>query len=87
MTAVVTRAAAGHIPALLPLVEQYWAFEDVAGYDPARVGTGLTAEIDEFFVLPSCRGRGNDAAREFYRRHGYSDRAGFALLDKMLDLR
>jgi hypothetical protein len=29
-------------------------------------------------------GRGNDAAREFYRQHGYSDRAGFELLDKML---
>ena len=151
MNATIKRAAAGDIPVLLALVEQYWAFEDIAGFDPARVGTelerlfadprlgagwiadvkgkpagyllavyvfslehlGLTAEIDEFFVLPSCRGhgagskllqaaeaefarmmctnvslqlgRGNDAAREFYRRHGYSDRAGFDLLDKMLD--
>lgn len=153
VTAIVRPAAAGDIPALLPLVELYWAFEDIAGFDPARVGRelerlfadprlgagwiaevngkpagyllavyvfslehlGLTAEIDEFFVLPSCRGhgagsqllqmaeaefarmmctnvslqlgRGNDVAREFYRRHGYSDRAGFELLDKMLDLR
>jgi len=84
------------IPALLPLVEQYWLFEDIAGFDPARVGRelghavtdpklascwiaftcgqavgyllavyvfslehlGLTAEIDEFFVLPSARGKG-----------------------------
>jgi GNAT superfamily N-acetyltransferase len=84
------------IPALLPLVEQYWVFEDIAGFDPARVGRelaracadptlasgwiacakggavgyllavyvfslehlGLTAEIDEFFVLPSARGKG-----------------------------
>ena len=74
---------------------------------------GLTAEIDEFFVLPSARGRGigdallqlaeaefvrrgctnvalqlgrgNDGARAFYRRHGYADRAGFELLDKMLE--
>jgi GNAT superfamily N-acetyltransferase len=73
---------------------------------------GVTAEIDEFFVLPSCRGhgagsqllqaaeaefarmkctnvslqlgRGNDTARTFYRRQGYSERAGFELLDKML---
>lgn len=151
MNAIVKRAAAGDIPVLLALIEQYWAFEDIAGFDPARVGTelkrlfakprlgaawlaeangvpagyllavyvfslehlGLTAEIDEFFVLPSGRGRGagsqllqaaeaefarmkctnvslqlgrgNDAAREFYRRHGYSDRAGFELLDKTLD--
>ena len=81
---------------LLPLVEEYWRFEDVAGFDPARIGGqlqrllaeprlgagwiaadrgralgyllavyvfslehgGLTAEIDEFFVLPSARGAG-----------------------------
>jgi GNAT superfamily N-acetyltransferase len=151
VNASVRRAAAGDIPALLALVEQYWAFEAITGFDSARVGTelkrlfadpplgagwfaeangrpagyllavyvfslehlGLTAEIDEFFVLPSCRGHGagsqllqaaeaefarmkctnvclqlgcgNDAAREFYRRHGYSDRAGFELLDKTLD--
>jgi hypothetical protein len=29
---------------------------------------GLTAEIDEFFLLPSARG--NEAARDFYRRQG-----------------
>jgi GNAT superfamily N-acetyltransferase len=141
---------AGDIPALLALVEQYWAFEGIAGFDAVVVGgqlerlfadprlgaawiaevngkpagyllavyvfslehLGLTAEIDEFFVLPPGRGhgvgaqllqaaeaefarmkctnvslqlgRGNDPAREFYRRHGYSDRAGFELLDKML---
>ena len=151
MTAIVRPATTGDIPALLALIEQYWAFEDIAGFDPAGVGAelrrlfaeprlgagwiaevngkpagyllavyvfslehlGLTAEIDEFFVLPSCRGhgagsqllqaaeaeftrmkctnvslqlgRGNDAAHEVYRRHGYLDRAGFELLDKMLD--
>ena len=83
------------IPALLPLVEQYWIFEDITHFDAARVASGLgrmsadaslasgwiafsrgqavgyllavyvfslehlglTAEIDEFFVLPSARGR------------------------------
>lgn len=141
---------AREIPALLPLVEQYWLFEDIAGFDSARVGReleracadpglasgwiaylrgdavgyllavyvfslehlGPTAEIDEFFVLPSARGkglgdallrlaeaefarrhctnvslqlgRGNDGARAFYGRHGYGERAGFELLDKML---
>lgn len=73
---------------------------------------GMTAEIDEFFVLPSARGqgigsalldaaeaeflrvgctnvqlqlgRGNDAAREYYRRRGYGERAGYELLDKPL---
>ena len=138
------------ILALLPLIEQYWIFEDVSGFDAARVteelqrfcadpalGTGwiasvngkpagyllavyvfslehlgLTAEIDELFVLPSARGKGlgdellelaeaefirrgctnvalqlgkgNDGARVFYRAHGYDERAGFELLDKML---
>ena len=149
----IRRIIAADIPAVLPLVEQYWTFEDIAGYDPARIGKelerlcadprlgagwiaeekgshplgyllavyvfslehlGLTAEIDEFFVLPSARdqglglallqaaeaefvrmkctnvslqiGRGNDAARGFYRRQGYSERSGFELLDKMLNL-
>ena len=73
---------------------------------------GLTAEIDEFFVLPSRRGhdigsnllkiaeeefvrrrctnvslqlgRGNERARTFYRQHGYGERTGYELLDKML---
>lgn len=139
------------VPALLELVEQYWLFEDLPGFEPQAVGAqlrrlcddprlgagwiahdgrrpigyllavyvfslehlGLTAEIDEFFVLPSGRGkgtgsallqsaeaefrrarctnvslqlgRGNEAAREFYRRQGYADRAGFELLDKDLE--
>jgi GNAT superfamily N-acetyltransferase len=141
---------AADIPGLLPLVEQYWIFEDIAGFDATRVARqlerlvadpglgngwiavargapvgyllavyvfslehlGLTAEIDEFFVLPSARGkgagdgllrlaeaefarrrctsvalqlgRGNDRARAFYRAHGYGERAGFDMLDKML---
>ena len=73
---------------------------------------GLTAEIDEFFVLPEQRsrgiglellniaetafvtagctkihlqlGRGNDAARAFYGRHGYVSRDGYQLYDKTL---
>ena len=138
------------IPALLPLIEQYWIFEDVSGFNSASVTKelqrfcadpalgsgwiaavggqavgyllavyvfslehlGLTAEIDEFFVSPSARGKGlgdellelaeaefirrgctnvalqlgkeNDGARVFYRAHGYEERAGFELLDKML---
>lgn len=150
MSDEIRAAAIADIPALLPLVEEYWRFEDITGFDPARVGRelgralssaqlasawvalsrgeaagyllavfvfslehlGLTAEIDEFFVLPSARGkglgdgllrlaeaefvhrgctnvslqlgRGNDGARGFYRRHGYTERAGFELLDKML---
>jgi GNAT superfamily N-acetyltransferase len=73
---------------------------------------GVVAEIDEFYVVPTGRGRGvghallaaaetrfrelhctnvslqlgrdNDSARRFYHGHGYRDRAGFELLDKML---
>ncbi len=150
MSADIRPLTVEEIPAVLALVEQYWLFEDIAGFDPARVGRelarmctdarlasgwiafvrgepagyllavyvfslehlGLTAEIDEFFVLPSARsrgigdalleraeaefvrrgctnvslqlGRGNDRARTFYRAHGYGERAGFELLDKML---
>lgn len=112
MSADIRPAAAADVPALLPLVEQYWLFEDLAGFEPARVGRelsraladprlmsgwiarvrgeavgyllaayvfslehlGLTAEIDEFFVLPSARSRGvgeallDLAEAEFARR-------------------
>ncbi len=150
MSADIRPLTAKEIPAVLALVEQYWLFEDIAGFEPAavarelervctdsRLGSGwiayvrgqavgyllavyvhslehlgLTAEIDEFFVLPSARsrgigdallelaeaefvrrgctnvslqlGRGNDRARVFYRAHGYGERAGFELIDKML---
>jgi GNAT superfamily N-acetyltransferase len=153
MSAEIRPVTAKDIPALLPLIEQYWLFEDITGFDPARVGRelgravadpklasgwiafvrgeavgyllaiyvfslehlGLTAEIDEFFVLPSARGKGvgdallqaaeaefvrrgctnvalqlskgNDSARTFYRAHGYGERAGFELHDKMLPKR
>lgn len=135
---------------MLPLVEQYWRFESIDGFDPSRIagllrrviedprlgqgwlatagGTpvgyllavyvfslehqGLTAEIDEFFIAPGYRnlgvgallisaaenefrargctnvflqlGRQNEAARRFYQRRGYTGRAGFELIDKML---
>jgi GNAT superfamily N-acetyltransferase len=73
---------------------------------------GLTAEVDEFFVVPDHRASGvgsqllrkaeaeaaqhgctnislqigtsNLRANEFYRRHGYSERSGFQLLEKQL---
>ena len=73
---------------------------------------GVTAEIDEFFVLPKYRGygvgarlmavaegefratgctnvslqigRANEAARRFYRGHGFEDRADYDLVSKML---
>ena len=89
-------ATPGDIRELLPLVEQYWRFEAIEGFDAARIARlldrvmtdaslghvwiattggipagyllavyvfslehqGLTAEIDEFFVLPSRRGTG-----------------------------
>ena len=96
MSAEICAATVADVPALVPLVKQYWLFEDIAHFDPARVGRelaraladpalmsgwiarvkgeavgyllavyvfslehlGLTAEIDEFFVLPGARGRG-----------------------------
>jgi len=150
MSAEIRPVAAADIPVLVPLVEQYWIFEDIEGFDAARVGReigtlladprlgsgwiarvkgqavgyllavyvfslehlGLTAEIDEFFVVPAHRGlglghqilaiaeaqfriegctnvslqlgRSNEAARNFYRRHGFDDRAGYELVSKSL---
>jgi GNAT superfamily N-acetyltransferase len=150
VSADIRAATAADVTALLPLVEQYWLYEDIPHFDGASVTVelrralsepalasawiassrgqavgyllavyvfslehlGLTAEIDEFFVLPSARGRkigdamlklaeaefvrrgctnaalqlgrGNDRARVFYRAHGYTERAGYELLDKNL---
>jgi GNAT superfamily N-acetyltransferase len=146
----IQRATASDVPALLPLVAEYWRFEAIDGFEPQRVAAqlgrllsepglgagwiavvegvavgyllavyvfslehlGITAEIDEFFLLPSQRGhgvgakllktaelefvragctnvslqlaRGNDSARAFYHRHGYTERSAYELLDKML---
>jgi GNAT superfamily N-acetyltransferase len=143
-------AAPTDIEALLPMVEEYWRFEAIEGFDATRMRSlltrvledaslgrawlarvygepagyllavyvfsleyqGLTAEIDEFFVLPPHRGLGlgqqmltaaeaqfriegctnvslqlgrrNEAARKFYRRHGFEDRAGYELVSKTL---
>jgi GNAT superfamily N-acetyltransferase len=149
--AEIRRATESDARELIPLVEEYWRFENISGFDPGgvegqlrrllsepKLGVGwiatvegvavgyllavyvfslehwgLTAEIDEFFVRPARRGQGagaallraaeaefrragctnvafqlsrsNDSARAFYRRHGYRERSGYELLDKMLD--
>ncbi len=95
MSSEIRAATPADIAMLLPLVEQYWLFEDLPGFDAARVRRelgraladpavasawiavdhrrgvgdllavyvfslehlGLTAELDEVFVLPSARGR------------------------------
>ena len=146
----IQRATASDVPALLPLIADYWRFEAIPGFEPGRVAAqlgrllsepglgagwiafaddvavgyllavyvfsleylGLTAEIDEIFVSPTQRGhgvgaellevaeseflrvgctkvslqlaRGNDAARAFYHRHGYTERSAYELLDKSL---
>jgi len=151
MTVELRAAARDDIPVLLSLVEQYWRFEQIDGFEARRIAPlleralandalgrawiavsdgkpagyllvvfvfslehqGLTAEIDEFFVMPehrgralgarlletaeaACRaagctnialqlGRGNESARQFYRRKGYAERDGYELLDKDLD--
>jgi GNAT superfamily N-acetyltransferase len=54
------------------------------------IGDALLKLADAEFARRGCTnvalqlGRGNDGARAFYRRHGYDERAGFELLDKML---
>ena len=41
MSADIRPLSASGVPAILPLVEQYWLFEDIAGFDPARIGREL----------------------------------------------
>ena len=91
---VIQQATEKDVQSILPLVESYWNFENIDGFEPEKVGIqlrrllaesnigsgwiavcgdsvvgyllavyvfslehlGLTAEIDEFFVLPSFRG-------------------------------
>jgi GNAT superfamily N-acetyltransferase len=95
MSLVIRPADDSDVPVLLVLVEQYWRFEEVDGFDSNRVGPmlrraladdtlgrawiatldgvpagyllvvfvfsleygGLSAEIDEFFVVPEHRGQ------------------------------
>jgi GNAT superfamily N-acetyltransferase len=149
-TTTILPATVEDIEALLPMVEQYWRFENIEGFDPARMRAlltrvledaslgrvwisrvygepagyllavyvfslehqGLTAEIDEFYVIPEHRslgigagmlaaaeaqfrtegctnvslqlGRSNEAARKFYRQHGFDDRDGYELVSKVL---
>lgn len=93
---VVREATAADIPAILPLVREYWNFEAIGGFDEDRLGyvlgeffrhrhlgcgwiaergaepvgyllacyvfslehEGLTAEIDEFYLVPGVRSVG-----------------------------
>jgi GNAT superfamily N-acetyltransferase len=146
----VRKATGDDVSALLPLVEAYWDFESISGFDSDQIARqlkrllsephlgvgwialedddavgyllavyvfslehqGLTAEIDELFVSPIGRNAGvgtelldgahvefarigctnvslqlsrqNAAARRFYHRHGYTERASYELLDKTL---
>jgi ribosomal protein S18 acetylase RimI-like enzyme len=143
-------AQAEDIDALLPMIEQYWRFEAIEGFDVGRMRgilarlledaslgrlwianvygepagyllavyvfslehQGRTAEIDELFIVPQHRnlgigrdllsaaeeqfraegctnvslqiGRANEAARRFYRGHGFEDRAGYEIVSKLL---
>ncbi len=56
----------------------------------AGVGSALLQIAEAEFTRVGCTNvslqlaRGNDAARRFYHRHGYTERAGYELLDKPL---
>ena len=112
-TLEIRTATPADAPTLIPLVGQYWRFEAIEGFDPARVASllkrvlsdsklghawlatvdgapagyllavyvfslehqGLTAEIDELFVVPQYRGLGLggrllETAEETFRGSG-----------------
>lgn len=145
---LIRTATAADLSRIAALVQQYWEFESIAGFDRPHIeslllsllaapqrGTcwvadtgnelpgyllatyvfslehgGVMAEIDELFVTPVGRSSGvgsklletaerdfaalgivrvqlqlaigNEAARIFYAKRGYSSRAGYELLDK-----
>jgi ribosomal protein S18 acetylase RimI-like enzyme len=149
-TTRIRQALPEDIDVLLPMIEHYWRFENIEGFDVGRMRKivarlledaslgrlwianvygepagyllavyvfslehqGLTAEIDELFIVPQHRnlgiganllaaaeeqfraegctnvslqiGRANEAARRFYRGHGFEDRAGYEIVSKML---
>jgi hypothetical protein len=45
MSAEIRPATVADVPALVPLVEQYWLFEDIAHFDAARVGLELSRAL------------------------------------------
>lgn len=100
MRPIIRRAQRDDVAALASLVEEYWTFEHIGGFERARIERllhgliadsqrggcwlaeanrattgyliavhlfsleygGVVAEIDEFFVVPECRGAGTGAA-------------------------
>lgn len=87
-------ATPADVPVLVSLVEQYWTFEEIDGFDAERIGTvlrGLLAAVESACREAGCTnialqlGRENESARRFYKRKGYSERHGYELLDKDLD--
>lgn len=45
----INQATQSDIPTLLPLVEEYWRFEAIPGFDPQRV----TSELERLFSEPN----------------------------------
>jgi GNAT superfamily N-acetyltransferase len=46
-TSSIRPATVDDIDALLPMVEQYWRFENIEGYDPLKVRTLLTRVLED----------------------------------------
>ena len=46
-TPTIRRATLDDVPSLLRLVEQYWRFECIAGFNPSRVGAPLRRVLSE----------------------------------------
>jgi hypothetical protein len=52
----IQRATASDVPALLPLVAEYWKFEAICGFEPQRVDLlwELGLEVEVKTCWPNC---------------------------------
>jgi len=68
-------------------IDEFYVSQD---YRARGLGSGLLRAAEAEFAGLGCTNvslqlaRDNHAARAFYHHHGYAERAGFELLDKML---